>query len=400
MALIRPIQERSGWQRCVLCSFGDEGVSVHLCRYQKRNRSLIWGRRFFFWDMGEREFLSNTRIRLFFRMLYFPFSYRVVATVSRKYCRSSFCTITAPRSHPREYITEQELTSVLSHNLTSVLEKRKREFSHQQGHDDSQSLLVGSRIVHVSVDGRELLQGGLDMKEKRGKIIRIGLFQSFLSRSLFSSFRLSLPRRALWWGIGEDGFSEALSILERGLYEKPNKRSEKFILVTLSSRKSDIFFYSGDSLEFFDTFRFGWRTLYDSLHHELGIDLHSFLPILRSVYEGEASKIVSKHIHTLVEKELARFLNGITSFTKTVSPGEIYIDAGPLSFIFSKHQKLSRWVVKEEDFWFGGVGSNKKVTFSLLSDFVSYAPLRETTPIDHTARKLVRWLIPQSIIFE
>jgi hypothetical protein len=382
-------------QRLLLCSFVGGGVLLQPLQLYGNARVVHHRKSLWLPRMSEKEFFESKRIKVYLWRLFFPFRYRIVVSAPRRHCQSRLTTLSAARAHPTTPVTQQELEHFFSNTLLKSLENHKKDVTHRYGYDDVHVLLVDNIAISAAIDSKRFHNNPDALIGSRGSVIRVSVVQTLCSRTFFGSLMRIIPRRSTIGHIVEEGFNLAMFMYLKASAARQNSQA-RFILAVVGDRDTTIMQATPESVAFLDSFRFGWKSICDVLHHHLGIDNATCIPLCQTLAAGSLSPSVTKGLWTILNKELSRLVNGMEVFRKETKIPTIFVDGGLFDFLLAAHPVLGAMEVsarKNKGFEI----SHAHLISRLEADVYMELLRLPSSMVNRTAAKLIRWLIPNTL---
>ena len=377
--------------------FGGEGVEARRIIYYPTSRTFKEKKSLRFLKVSENDFQTSKVFRIFSKLFFFPFPYKIMVIAPRKLCRSKYFTVSFEHKNNSKPVEANELASVFSQNLWPMIESNKKEFMKDNGYEDLNILLVNSQVIQITADNK-IISNLDDIFSTSFKKASIGIVQTLAYRTFFSSLRKTFPKRATFREFHEYGFSLPLSILLY-LSEKKENKAKKFITATVEEKETRIFVFDGKSLFYHDTFSFGRRSLYDALHHVMNIDITVFNALMKKIAENDMEPTTSKRIVSILDKELTRLGNGLLAFKKESKTQAAFIDGGAMNNFLRMHPRYAPFVVDNTICNCGCKSDASKLSLdeSYRADILCAIGLDKKDQVNTIATRQIRWLIPHTI---
>lgn len=214
-----------------------------------------------------------------------------------------YTRVATERDHPREEITESELSNVVSQAIWKVFDKERSPASYRLGVSEIDVLLIDARIVSARVDGSKVLNPiGFPAKK-----IEVGVSETFASRETFQKIKEDLPRN------GEIIFISEPTAAKVHLYQEEN-RNKAFILANIQREKTYIYAVreNGDIFSAGD-FDWGMDNLLQALHDDLLIPKDAVSRVLNRYLKADASADFIKKFKFIFNKHLSIFAKGVSA---------------------------------------------------------------------------------------
>jgi sRNA-binding regulator protein Hfq len=386
-------------QRWLVLIFGNNGFEIRRVVFCPSSQKLKEKKPIRFLKVDEFSVFSKRIFKIISKLLFFPFSYKVLTILPRKICQSKYFTIQIERKNCSDSIGVEQLASVFSQKLLPLLEANKKEFMKNNNYDDLDVLLVNNQIVDVLVDDKSLSNFDDLFSVVNGKI-SIGIVQTFLYRGFFGALKKAFPKRATFKEFHEFGFYLPLSVLInfKDNYKK-NKKIKRFIVVNVEENESLVFKFDGQVLNYFDSFSFSRRSLYEALHHVIKIDFATFSQLLKKIIADDLSPWVKKKIFLVLNKELARLNNAIAAFKKETKSQAFFINGQNLNSFLKLYRRYNLWVVDNlaSNCRFKADVSDLTFSDEIKADILCSLGLNKKDRVNELAIKQIRWLIPHDL---
>ena len=386
-------------KRFLIVSFEEDGLQCKRVQYDPIARVTQEIPGFFLKGITEKNIRNNKALRIFLRLLYFPFPYKICVLVPHYWGGSFYYTLALQREHKENPITQEELDIFFSKQLGKVIEENKKEIMKRTGLDDLDSLMVGNNITSMRVDDscismRENQQAPIAMI---GKTVLFGFTQTFFKRPVFTAIQRSLPRRAKLHSFFQDGFPVPLAMIHHVLKEQT--KTKPFIVALVRDKGTNVFVCSPESIRYYDSIPIGYQSIYEILNTKLGIDFDSFLRVIHKVGNNATSAHVTKHIDQILSQEMHRLYNGLQVIKKETKSASIALDPGKLGIYIRTQPTLKRFIIPKESILFFDDNTIIPLHDSLRTTAIIACMLRlpRKHTINHTALKHIRWLIPHAV---
>jgi hypothetical protein len=404
MAINKSANKFNGWfnnqftkQRWLLLIFGGEGVEARRILYYPTTKSFREKKAVRFLKVNENNIYANRVFRIFAKIFFFPFRYKVMVVAPRKLCCSKYFTVSFDRKNNHKPIEANELAYIFSQNLWPIIESNKKEFMKDNDYEDLNILLVNSQAVQINADNK-ILPNLDDIFSVAVKKASVGMVQTLVYRAFFSSLRKTFPKRAAFREFHEYGFNLPLSILLYSSAKKENK-TKKFISATVEEKETRIFIFDGKFLSYHDKFSFGRRSLYDALNHAMNVDATVFNSLMKKIVTQDMDPTTSKRLVSILDKELTRLGNGLLAFKKESKAQAVYVDGGAINSFLRMHPRYAPLIVDNSicNCGFKGDISGLSLGESYRADILCAIGLDKKDLVNVIATRQIRWLIPHSI---
>lgn len=333
--------------------------------------------------------------KAFFSVLFFPFSYHVVCIADRSYAQSSYFTITIPRKNPQKDLEPSEITSTLSKEMLAHLDVQKQSMITQYNYDDVRVVLVDNKVVQAQVDTTRIFPKVEEIFQHTGKRLSLGMVQTLMHRDVFEKLHTILPKRAKISLCAQKNFNIALSLYLTQLPAQRIISLKKFLFAKINERETELYICNGQDIFFYDSFRFGWRSLYEAIHHALGIELDTFRTLITGMAKKEFSRHALSNIEKILDVEIQRFLHGIGLFQKQTSIKQVFVDGGVIERYLQNHKKTSKLCITGSEYLFG-----KKLIYDAIHSHTRKGDIMMEIHTIHkniltiAANRMIRWLLP------
>jgi hypothetical protein len=207
------------------------------------------------------------------------------------------------REHPREEISEAELSNIVSQAIWRVFNKERTSASFRLGVSEIDVLLIDARIVSARVDGSKVLNPiGFPARK-----IEVGVSETLASKDAFQKIQEGLPKNGEIIFISEPTAAKAHLLQEEG-------RNKTFIFANILRDRTYIYAAkeNGDILPAGD-FHWGSDNLVQSLHDDLTIPKNTVVPVLNRYLQNDASPDFLKKFKFIFNKHLSVFGKGVSA---------------------------------------------------------------------------------------
>ena len=389
--------------RVLFVSFNEEGMSLEKIVYLPCKSSV----RFpssprLIKEVTEKNFRNSRKFKICLKLVFFPFPYKIVVSLSRSHCQSRCSLLGYKRESPKKSLTIEEINSFLLQNLWKLIETQKKELVRKKEFEEIDVLLVDNTVCGIKIDKKLVPQNLQDLSGFSGKIFKINIAQTFVQRLIFADFIKTIPKRAKLTAFAEEGVNLATALYLKRFFEgKKYEEDAPFLIFALKERETEVFVFNGQCVHSYDRFRFGFRNLYQTFNNLLGVDLTVFEGIIKVLETDQVSLKTKKYFLEVINKELKNFYNGIISLRKNCRISNFYVDGGKLDGFLRKYDKIAPLLIIREDLFLPFKEPDSKENLYLQSDLgtVLEDNFRKSL-VNNLAIKLIRWLIPHNIQVE
>jgi len=120
-------RDRFSKQRWLILVFGNDGLEAKRVIYYPAFGNFKEKKSFYFLHLSESNFNENKIFKIFVKLSFFPFSYKVMVVSSRRYCCSKYFTIHLETKDGAKSLELGQLGSTFAQKLLPILEKNKKE---------------------------------------------------------------------------------------------------------------------------------------------------------------------------------------------------------------------------------------------------------------------------------
>lgn len=380
--------------RLVVITIEQEGVIIsrfvynHQTNFLRSKRSMVI-------EKNPLSFARTKIAKAYFSLLFFPFPYSVMCIGERMYIQSSYMTLTIPRKDPQKTVDPAEITSALSKEMLSHLDEQKRIMMTKYNYDELRIVLVDNKIIQAFIDTTRVFPHMRDVLLLKGRRISLGMVQTLMHRDIFEILHTLLPRRAKISLCAQENFNVTLSLYLSKLPSKKVVTQKKFLFAKIQERETNIYICDGSRIEFYDSFHFGWKSFYETLHHSLGIELTTFRKILVLLEKKLLSRQATLSIRSILDAEMTRCINGLNVFEKQARISTLYVDGGVINPYLRIHKTFSKSVISQDDYNLGKeMASSQKLPHALWADIRAEMYLQKKNILTIAANRMIRWLLP------
>jgi hypothetical protein len=214
-----------------------------------------------------------------------------------------YTRVTEDREHPREEITEAELSNIVSQAIWKVFNKERTPASFRLGVPEIDVLLIDARIVSVRVDGSKVLNP-IGFPARR---IEVGVSETLASRDAFQKIQEGLPKNGEMIFVAEPTAAKAHLLQEES-------RNKTFMFANIERDKTYIYAAkeNGDILPAGD-FDWGSDNLFQALHDDLMISKDAAPAVLNRYLQNDASVDFLKKFKFVFNKHFSVFGKGVSA---------------------------------------------------------------------------------------
>ena len=340
---------------------------------------------------------KSIRLRFLCKLAFFPFQYRVMVVLPHEMCRSSYFKVPIRRNGMRnQTVGKDELRSVFANYMGKFLERNKHHALSHTLVAEPDLLLAHNYVTDVMAGTTVYFPDTDKIFANTHHTLEVGVIHTFCPRAILEGCTSLLPRRARIHAIVEEGIHLSLSLYLTKASARPKQKSVPFGVVWVKNDVTELYTFDGEVLLFADSFPFGYRTLYDALNNSLLIGFDSFFEILQRVVDRHLSITMQRKLEKILEKEMARFVHGITAFKKRFGP-RIHINAGSLEPYFTSHSKTRQTTLTHHaPYTFDSEIEevNTPYDHAYNADIIAALRLYKINTINTLAIQSVRWLLP------
>jgi len=380
--------------RLVIIHIEQESVFISRFIYDQQ-KNVLRSKKSTLIEKSPLSFARTKMAKAYFSLLFFPFRYNVMCVGERAYIQSSYTTITIPRKDPQKTVDPAEITSALSKEMLAHLDEQKRIMMTKYNYDELRIVLVDSKIIQAFIDTTRIFLEMQRLLLLKGKRISLGLVQTLMHRDIFETLHTLLPRRAKISLCAQENFNTALSLYLSKLPLKKVVAQKKFLFAKIQERETSVYICDGSRIEFYDSFHFGWKSFYETLHHSLGIELTTFRKMLTLLEKKLLSKGATTVIRSILDAEMTRCIHGLKVFEKQTHIPTLYIEGGVINPYLRIHKTLSKSVLSQNDYNLGkDIFSSQKLPHTLWADIRAEMYLQKKNILTVAANRMIRWLLP------
>ncbi|GEM_PF-3320945 len=335
-------------------------------------------------------------LRRHLRWLFYPLRYDVIFTLPSTEAVTVYERSVSLRENPRAAIDEGEIDNFISDTLWRLYERTKPRAIRALNISDADLLFRDASVFHLSVD--EVPWGS--EKEMKGRQMDLELSVTFASRDSNHRMESLLPDRA-----SVVFFAESGSVATRYLSQF---HSRPFLFGAIDRQMVYLFLRTKDRIAHYDSFAWGWEKLEEVFAAAYNISPAVASSLFGILAQEEASPHVLRHFRLNAKKETRELLMGLTHARDRANASTVCLASGILSGLV-KLPKMITFVPdgdiipssfrleKKSGSFFPFIWPRECVreNFFPLASLSEYLSIFDNRPLQHLARRRVRWLLAQ-----